>query len=50
VLDALYPLLLERDKPKHLRSNNGSAFIAETLQDRLGRVDIKTIQTCPGSA
>ena len=50
VLNALYPLLLERDKRKYLRSNNDSAFIAETLQDHLGRVDIKTIQICSGSA
>lgn len=49
VLDALYPLLLRRGKPKYIRSDNGSEFIATALQNWLRRVGIKPIQIYPGS-
>ena len=49
VLEALHPLLLERGKPEYLRSDNGSEFIAETLQTWLQRISIKPIQIYPGS-
>jgi len=41
--------LLERGKPEYLRSDNGSQFIAETLQTWLQRIGIKPIQIYPGS-
>lgn len=50
VLDALCPLLLERGKPDYLRSDNGTEFVAETLQTWLHRVGIKPIQIFPGSS
>jgi putative transposase len=49
VLEALYPLLLERGKPEHIRSDNGPEFIAAPLQEWLIRVGIKPIQIYPGS-
>lgn len=49
VLDALYPLLLQRRKPEYIRSNNGTEFIATALQDWLRKVGIKPIQIYPGS-
>lgn len=49
VLEALYPILLERGRPEYLRSDNGSEFIAEALQAWLKRVGIKPIQIYPGS-
>lgn len=49
VLEALYPLLLERGKPEYIRSDNGPEFIAAPLQEWLTRVGIKPIQIYPGS-
>ena len=49
VLDALYPLLLRHGKPEYIRSDNGSEFIATSLQDWLRKVGIKPIQIYPGS-
>ena len=49
MLEALYLLLLERGKPEYLRSDNGSEFIAETLQTWLQRIGVKPIQIYPGS-
>jgi transposase InsO family protein len=44
VLEALYPLFLKHGKPKHLRSDNGSEFIARDIQAWLKKVGIKPIQ------
>jgi putative transposase len=49
VLEALYPILLERGRPEYLRSDNGPEFVAEALQAWLKRVGIKPIQIYPGS-
>ncbi len=49
VLEALYPLFLERGKPEDLRSDNGSEFIAEGLQTWLQRIGVKPIQLYLGS-
>lgn len=49
VLDALYPLLLERGKPEYLRSDNGPESSAAPFRDRLKRVGINPIQIYPGS-
>jgi putative transposase len=49
VLEALYPLLLQRGKPDYIRSDNGPEFVAEVLRAWLTRVGIKPIQIYPGS-
>jgi transposase InsO family protein len=49
VLEALYPLLLERGKPTYLRSDNGPEFVAQAVQDWLKRVGITPMQIYPGS-
>ena len=49
VLEALYPLLLKHGKPEYIRSDNGSEFIAATLQLWLRKAGIKPIQIYPGS-
>jgi len=49
VLDALYPLLLRHGKPEYIRSDNGSEFVATSLQGWLRKVGIKPIQIYPGS-
>lgn len=40
VLNVLFDLIIKRDKPKFIRSDNGSEFIAEHLQTWLRKVDI----------
>ncbi len=49
VLEALYPLLLTRGKPTHIRSDNGKAFTPAPFLDWLTRVGIQPIQIDPGS-
>ena len=49
VLEALYPLLLRRDKPEYLRSDNGPEFSSAPFKDWLLGVGIKPIQIYPGS-
>jgi len=49
VLEALYPLLLERGKPAHIRSDNGPEFISAPFQEWLRRVGIEPIRIYPGS-
>lgn len=49
VLEALYPLILERGTPAHLRSDNGPEFVAGPLQNWLRRVGIQPLQILPGS-
>ncbi len=49
VLEAIYPLLLERGKPEYLRSDNGPEFAAAPFQDWLRRVGIEPIRIYPGS-
>ena len=49
VLEALYPLLLRHGKPEHIRSDNGSEFVAAGLQDWFSKVGIKPLRIYPGS-
>jgi transposase InsO family protein len=49
VLEALYPLLLQRGKPEYLRSDNGPEFSSAPFKDWLGQVGITSIQIYPGS-
>jgi len=49
VLEALYPLLLQRGRPDHLRSDNGPEFSAKPFQDWLRRLGIEPLQIYPGS-
>ena len=49
VLEAFYPLLLQRGRPDHLRSDNGPEFSAKPFQDWLRRLGIEPLQIYPGS-
>lgn len=49
VLEAMHRLLIKHGKPKFIRSDNGSEFVAEHLQDWLRKVSITPIQIYPGS-
>lgn len=49
VLEALYPLLLQRGRPEYIRSDNGPEFVAAPFQDWLRRVGIQPIRIYPGS-
>jgi putative transposase len=49
VLEALYPLLLERGTPTHIRSDNGPEFVSAPFQEWLRRVGIEPIRIYPGS-
>ena len=49
VLDALNLLLIKRDKPECIRSDNGSEFIAAHFQDWLKRVGIQPLLIYQGS-
>ena len=49
VLEALYPLLLKRGRPTHIRSDNGPEFTSAQFLDWLTRVGIQPIQIYPGS-
>ena len=48
VLEALYPLLLRHGAPEYIRSDNGSVFGAQAMQDWPVRVGIKPIRIYPG--
>ncbi|NYD91051.1 transposase InsO family protein [Sphingomonas melonis] len=49
VLAALAELFIERGPPAHIRSDNGSEFIATAVQAWLGKVGVKTLYIAPGS-
>jgi transposase InsO family protein len=49
VLEALYPLLLQRGKPEYLRSDNGPEFTAAPFREWLKRVGVEPINIFPGS-
>jgi len=49
VLEALYPLLLERGPPTHIRSDNGPEFIARAVREWITAVGAKTAYIMPGS-
>ena len=50
VLEALYPLLLSRDKPEYLHSDNGPEFASATFQAWLRRIGVEPIRIYPGSS
>ncbi|WP_153006847.1 IS3 family transposase [Sphingomonas sanguinis] len=49
VLAALADLFVERGPPAHIRSDNGSEFIATAVQKWLGQIGVKTLYIAPGS-
>ena len=49
VLAALADLFISRDPRAHIRSDNGSEFIATAVQKWLGQIGVKTLYIAPGS-
>lgn len=49
VLDALSQLIGERGAPRHIRSDNGSEFIAKDIQRWLADLEIDTLYIEPGA-
>ncbi len=49
VLETLAELFVSRGPPEHLRSDNGPEFCAQAVKSRLGRLQVKTLFTLPGS-
>ena len=49
VLAALAELFVTRGPPAHIRSDNGSEFIATAVQEWLAKVGVKTLYIAPGS-
>jgi putative transposase len=49
VLAALAELFIDRGPPAHIRSDNGSEFIATAVQKWLGQIGVKTLYITPGS-
>jgi len=49
VLETLGELFVKRGVPGHIRSDNGSEFVAGELREWLHRLDVKTLYIEPGS-
>jgi transposase InsO family protein len=49
VLETLAELMLERGVPEHVRSDNGSEFVAQAVRDWIAAVGSKTAYIEPGS-
>ena len=49
VMETLTELFLRRGAPEYLRSDNGPEFVARTLRDWVGRLQVKTLYIEPGS-
>lgn len=49
VIDTLAELFAMRGVPRHIRSDNGSEFIARAIQRWLGQVDVETLYIAPAS-
>ena len=49
VLDVLLDLFIERGVPVHIRSDNGSEFIAKKVRQLLSRLSVKPLFIEPGS-
>jgi putative transposase len=49
VLETLYELVLLREVPEHIRSDNGPEFTAKAVRRWLNRVGVKTLFIEPGS-
>jgi transposase InsO family protein len=48
VLDVVARLIGERGAPGHIRSDNGSEFIAKQLRTWLGELGVETLYIAPG--
>jgi len=46
---ALAELFIDRGPPAHIRSDNGSEFIATAVQKWLGQIGVNTLYITPGS-
>ena len=49
VIDGLNEVFVARGIPEHIRSDNGSEFIAESVRNWLGILDVKPLYIEPGS-
>jgi len=49
VYKILQKLFVERGYPKHIRSDNGSEFVAKFIQDKLSQAKVNVIYIQPGS-
>jgi hypothetical protein len=49
VIETLAELMLERGVPEHIRSDNGSEFVAQAVRDWISAVGAKTATIEPGS-
>ncbi len=49
VIDHLFNLLVFRDIPEHIRSDNGPEFTAKAIRNWLSRLGVKTLYIEPGS-
>lgn len=49
ILDGLADLFLTEGIPKYIRSDNGSEFVAKSVQDFLAKIEVKTAYITPGS-
>lgn len=49
VLEAIAELFLTEGLPEYIRSDNGSEFVAKSVQDFLGKIKVKTAYITPGS-
>ena len=49
VLDVLSQLFVKNGAPEHIRSDNGSEFIAKRVRTWLGKQQVKTLYIEPGS-
>ena len=49
VLEVLDDLFIRKGIPEHIRSDNGSEFIAEAVRDWLGTLEVKPLYIEPGS-
>ena len=49
LVEVMERLVVERGAPEHIRSDNGSEFIARILRDWLARRGVKTLYIEPGS-
>ena len=49
VLESIADLFLSEGLPEYIRSDNGSEFVAKSVQDFLGKINVKTAYIAPGS-
>ena len=49
VLESIADLFLSEGLPEYIRSDNGSEFVAKSVQDFFGKINVKTAYIAPGS-